>query len=573
MKDSFAHLLTPAGECLPAVPWNVYPRPQMVRDSFLCLNGAWELTVSHRGQTLYSGDILVPFSPETLLSGVHRQFPDGSTLCYRRTFSLPDGFDRGRVLLHFGAADQVAEVTFNGKPLGRHEGGYLPFSFDVTGALQPHNVLEVRVTDTLKDAIFPYGKQSLTRGGMWYTPQSGLWQTVWLESVCDGAVTALHIETDMAGADIAADGVTDGEVCVATPEGEMRLPLVGGHVRVEPEAPRLWSPETPYLYRFTLRAGNDEVRSYFALRQFDIREAGGKARLCLNGKPCFMHGLLDQGYYSDGLYTPADPVCFERDILAMKSCGFNMLRKHIKVEIEQFYYDCDRLGMLVWQDAVNNGRYSFLRDTALPTAGLTRLNDKHLHRHAETRRRFIEGMEQTVAHLRNHPCICGWTIFNEGWGQFDSAPLYRWLKATDPSRFVDTASGWFAGAPSDVDSKHIYFKPLKMQSGDKPLFLSEYGGYSYAPQGHVFHPGKNYGYRFFAERSAFEEALVRLLEEQLAAAVDAGLCGAVYTQVSDVEDETNGLLSYDRRVLKVDAARLRDIAAALQARFEKACGL
>ena len=573
MKDGFAHLLTPAGEHLPAVPWNVYPRPQMERDSFLCLNGTWALSVSHKGQTLYDGDILVPFSPEALLSGVHRQFPDGSTLCYRRRLTLPEGFCRGRVLLHFGAADQIAEVFLNGVPLGRHEGGYLPFSFDITDALQPQNELEVRVTDTLADAVFPYGKQSLRRGGMWYTPQSGLWQTVWVESVCEGAVRALHIEADMSGATVTADGVTDGEVCVSTPEGELRLPLSSGQVRIQPENPRLWSPEDPYLYRFTLRAGDDEVRSYFALRQFDIRRVGELERLCLNGKPCFMHGLLDQGYYSDGLYTPADPACFEQDILAMKACGFNMLRKHIKVEPAQFYYDCDRLGMLVWQDMVNNGRYSFLRDTALPTAGLVRLNDRHLHRHAETRRRFIEGMEQTVAHLRNHPSICGWTIFNEGWGQFDSAPLYRWLKQADPSRFIDTASGWFAGAPSDVDSKHIYFKPLRMTAHDKPLFLSEYGGYSYAPAEHVFHPGKNYGYRFFTEQSAFEGALAALFEEQLALAIDEGLCGAVYTQVSDVEDETNGLLSYDRRVLKVDAARLRAIAAALYARFEKACGL
>ena len=286
----------------------------------------------------------------------------------------------------------------------------------------------------------------------------------------------------------------------------------------------------------------------------------GIPRLCLNGKPYFLHALLDQGYFSDGIYIPAAPEAYTRDILAMKELGFNTLRKHIKVEPEQFYYDCDRLGMLVMQDMVNNGRYSFLRDTALPTIGVKSLSDTRLHRDRSTREAFLRGMESTVRQLYNHPCICYWTIFNEGWGQFDGTAAYRRLRELDPTRFIDTASGWFKGVESDVDSEHIYFKPVKLAYGDKPMVLSEFGGYACKPAGHAFNPKGTYGYRFFAEQADFEDALIRLYEDEIIPAVSRGLCAAVYTQVSDVEDETNGLLSYDRKVTKVSAARMQAVA-------------
>jgi beta-galactosidase/beta-glucuronidase len=283
----------------------------------------------------------------------------------------------------------------------------------------------------------------------------------------------------------------------------------------------------------------------------------GIPRILLNEKPYFFHGLLDQGYFSDGIYTPASPKAYEFDILSMKKLGFNMLRKHIKIEPAQFYYDCDRLGMVVFQDMVNNGGYSFLRDTALPTVGMKRLNDKMLHRDPKTRAAFEDGMEKTVHQLFNHPCICYWTIFNEGWGQFDSAKMYERMKKLDTSRIIDTASGWFAGAPSDVESLHVYFKPFRFKESKKPVVLSEFGGYSYKPEGHVFNPFKTYGYRFFERRSDFEDALIRLYEQEIIPAVGKGLCATVYTQVSDVEDETNGLLSYDRKVLKVSEERMK----------------
>ena len=394
-------------------------------------------------------------------------------LVYRKTFTLPEGFVRDRVLLHFGAVDQCASITLNGAPLGEHRGGYAPFTLDITEHLQLTNTLVVEVTDNLPDKVLPYGKQCEKRGGMWYTPVSGIWQTVWIESVPAEYVHSLRIETGSDHAVIHADGVTEGVVTVITPEGELRANLHDGVARVDIPAPRLWSPEDPYLYEFTLQTAADTVRSYFALRILDIREINGIPRLCLNGKPYFFHGVLDQGYFSDGIFTPAMPQCYDDDIRAMKELGFNMLRKHIKIEPEYFYYACDKMGMIVFQDMVNNGDYSFLRDTALPTVGLKSLPDRWLHRDPATRQAFITGMEETVRNLYNHPCICCWTIFNEGWGQFDSETMYRRLKELDSSRFIDTASGWFRGAPSDVDSHHVYFKPVKLKASDKPVFLSE----------------------------------------------------------------------------------------------------
>jgi len=553
------HLYTKEGKELTGVPWNCYPRPQMRRDSFFCLNGEWYFS-ANGGQW---ETIRVPFAPESLLSGICRDMGRDPTLIYRKSFRLPEGFLRDRVLLHFGAVDQIAEVTLNGTHIGSHVGGYESFSFDITEALLEDNILEVKVTDRLDDHILPYGKQRRDRGGMWYTPTTGIWQTVWCESVCEKYVRRLHITTGDCFADITAEGVEEGTVTVATPDGERSFPLVDGAARADIDTPRLWSPEDPYLYEFTLRAGEDEVRSYFALRTLTVETVDDIPRLCLNGRPYFFHGLLDQGYYSDGILTPATPDGYAGDILAMKQLGFNTLRKHIKIEPEQFYYDCDRYGMIVFQDMVNNGHYSFLRDTALPTVGLKRLSDKHLHRDSATRRAFCEGMEGTVRQLGNHPCICYWTIFNEGWGQFDSATQYEALKKLDPTRFIDTASGWFAGAPSDVESLHVYFKPVKIKPSPKPIVLSEFGGYSYKPAGHVFNPDHTYGYRFFADEQAFRRALVQLYDTEILPAISRGLCAAIYTQVSDVEDETNGLLSYDRAVMKVDAEEMRALAKRL----------
>ncbi len=560
MKDEFVTLYTKEGESLSGQPWNIHPRPQMKRDSFFCLNGEWDFSVN-------GGDwekITVPFPPESALSGIGRRLGKSPVVKYRKTFSLPEGFLKGRVLLHFGAADQRIFIELNGQGCAWHVGGYDAFCFDVTDYLQEENELTVECSNLKPEHLLPYGKQREKRGGMWYTPITGIWQTVWLESVPEAYIQSLKINMGADFAEITTEGVTDGSVTVQTPEGEIQRNLAEGKVRIEIQNPRMWSPEDPYLYNFTVESGEDKISSYFALRTLETKTVDGIPRLCLNGKPYFFHGLLDQGYYSDGIFTPASPENYTRDIAEMKALGFNMLRKHIKVEPEHFYCECDRLGMIVFQDMVNNGKYSFLRDTALPTVGMKKFPDKWLHRNKTARLHFENGMRDTVQQLYNHPCICYWTIFNEGWGQFDSAAMYEKLKALDSSRFIDTTSGWFKGKKSDVESLHVYLKPVKITSCHKPVVLSEFGGYSYQPEGHIYHPGKPYGYRFFEDREKFEDALVALYETEIIPALPKGLCGAVYTQVSDVEDETNGLLSYDRKVLKVSPERMLAIAEKLK---------
>ena len=550
-------LLTKQGEAvLPSAekPWQCYPRPQMRRDSFLNLNGFWEFTA---GFTPTDG-IRVPFCPESQLSTVKRHFPEGTPLCYRRYFTLPEGFRKDRVILHIGAADQVAEVTVNGHFIGRHEGGYEAFSFDITDTLEEKNTLEVTCYDDLKDQSFPYGKQVMKRGGMWYTPVSGIWQTVWLESVPESHIRKLNIAIKGASVVISTEPEMTGTVTV---KDLGTFPLGS---EIAPENPHFWSPEDPYLYDFTVETETDRVESYFALRTLSIRKIRGISRLCLNGQPYFFHGLLDQGYWPDGLLTPPAPECYAEDILAMKALGFNTLRKHIKVEPEEFYYQCDKLGMIVFQDMVNNGDYSFFRDTALPTVGVQTLNDKHLHKDPKIRRRFRESMAATVNQLKNHPCICYWTIFNEGWGQFDSDAVCEEFRKLDSSRFIDATSGWFRRSNTDVDSRHVYFKPVKLKATDKPLVLSEFGGYSYKPQGHVFNTEQTYGYGKYETVRAFEKAVVELYEQQIIPAKKEGLCAAIYTQVSDVEDETNGLLSYDRKFAKLRPEIMLPIAQKLK---------
>ena len=576
MKTELIPLYTPSGERLAAdtdrVPWDVYPRPRLRRDSFINLNGWWDFTVTADGFSVpseYDKSIRVPYCPESLLSGIGEVPPACCHLWYRRRFGLPQGFRKDRVLLHIGAADQIAWVYVNGQLVDSHIGGYDPFSVDITDCLCDENVLVVHVVDQLNDAVFPYGKQRYKRGGMWYTPVSGIWQTVWLESVPADYVRALSVTTDEGGATILAEGVTDGVVTVTTPDGDLLVPMQDGVARVDLPAPRLWCPEDPYLYEYTVEAGEDTVSSYFAVRTLDIRHVDGLPRMCLNGKPIFFHAVLDQGYWSDGLFTPPLPTCYAWDVQKMQELGFNTLRKHIKIEAEQFYYDCDRLGMLVWQDMVNNGRYSFLRDTALPTVGMKRISDRFLHRNTASRAAFVESMEKTVRQLRDHPCIVGWTIFNEGWGQFDSERMYCLLRQLDTTRFIDTASGWFKGAQSDVISEHVYFKPYRHRRGNKPVFLSEFGGYSYKPDGHIFNKTQTYGYRLFEDADTYMDAVETLYRQEIIPAVQQGLCGAVYTQLSDVEDETNGLYSYDRRVCKVDAARMRAVAAELTIKTEE----
>ena len=553
-------LYTPEGETLTGTPWEIYPRPQLKRNSYVNLNGIWDFAVSET-DTLpaFKAQIQVPFCPESLLSGLKMDGKPGSFLFYRRSF--PGVTQPGRLLLHVGAADQIADIYVNQIHVCHHEGGYNSFTADITDALRAENELVIRVKDDLLDQTFPYGKQTLKRGGMWYTPVSGIWQTVWLEWVPETYIEELDIQVDLTKAVITVTPALDGKVIC---EGK-EYPLVKGTAEIAPENPHLWSPEDPYLYDFTILTETDRVESYFALRTIESKVVKGIPRLCLNGKPYFFHGLLDQGYWPDGIFTPAKPECYAKDILEMKGLGFNTLRKHIKVEPEEFYYQCDRLGMVVFQDMVNNGDYNFLRDTAMPTVGIQKLPDKHMHSDENTRKRFLETMETTVKQLRNHPCILYWTIFNEGWGQFDSEAVYDRLKKLDSSRIIDATSGWFRQKRSDVDSRHIYFTPWStLKVSDKPLVLSEFGGYAYPVEGHLYNTGNAYGYKACKSEAHFQDSVDKLYREKVIPAAEKGLCAAIITQVSDVEDEINGFLTYDRKVNKADGVGMLAIAELLK---------
>ncbi len=548
--------------------WNTYPRPQMKRESYISLCGEWDLSVKKKGAEENLGKITVPYPPESALSGIERTLEKGEKWIYRKVFTIEEGFNVGKVLLHFGAVDQIAEVTVNGHTLPPHVGGYLPFEYDITEHLFPgENSLTVTVTDEL-DMELAYGKQCKKRGGMWYTPTSGIWQTVWLESVPCEYISSLKLTPTLNSITIETSGGSAEKIMtITTPSGKIARTYTGDSITVEIDSPRLWTPEDPYLYEFTLTDGTDKIESYFALRTVSVESAGKGSYITINGKPYFFHGLLDQGYYSDGIYTPKSSSGYLYDIRKMKECGFNMLRKHIKIEPDLFYYYCDKLGMIVFQDMVNSGKYSFLIDTALPTIGIKR----GISHRASAKRRdaFEHDSRETVDLLYNHPSVCYYTIFNEGWGQYDADRIYTELKAYDPTRIWDATSGWFNEEESDVTSEHVYFKKLNLKPvADRPLVLSEFGGYSCKIEGHSFNLDKTYGYRFFTDRGKFEQALHDLYRNEVIPMIERGLCAAVLTQVSDVEDETNGLLTYDRRVLKVDPEEMRNISQDIKSAFD-----
>ena len=553
-----------------------YPRPQMVRDNYQILNGTW---------TIEGRNVEVPYPPESVLSGIGETMPPQYT--YRRVFELEETLagkytDGGRILLHFGAVDQICEVYLNRVRVGAHEGGYLPFTLDVTEAVNvgSENELIVKVTDELCQD-YAYGKQCKKRGGMWYTPISGIWQSVWLEAVPEQYVKKLYVKATMNAAVISVEtegkfvGLTTVEVCL--PDGEILSRQFSGTavVPIPRASARLWTPQDPYLYSFTIKHGTDEVTSYFGLREISLSEVNGKKVVCLNREPIFLQGVLDQGYFMDGIYTPHEEEEYERDILRMKELGFNMIRKHIKIEPEIFYHYCDKHGMLVFQDLVNSGSYRYLRDTVFPAIGFTKWKDENGRADTSERQReiFKQDMTETMMHLHNYPCIIGYTLFNEGWGQFAADEIYEKAKKLDPTRLFDSTSGWFAQKKNDFDSRHIYFDfqhfPKKT---DKPLFLSEFGGCSYVAEGHGFDTKNNYGYGKTKDAKSLMENIRRVYDKVIFASIPYGCVGYVYTQLSDVEDETNGFYTYDRQVCKVDKQFMQQLCGEVAAKFSENLG-
>ena len=581
-------------------PLPEYPRPALRRDSFENLNGLWQYAITKAAQhpEQWEGSILVPYAPESRASGVNRTLQPGQWLHYHRFFAPPAG-EGGRVLLHFGAVDSACAVEVNGHLAGGHRGGYWPFTLDITAFLNDtgRNSLWVAVQDPTGHGTQARGKQTLKPGGMFYPAQSGIWQTVWLERVPDNYITSLTVLPDYdartvtvklrtakpGGIEAVWGVVRAGGVCIAEEFNADRVDPdgCGGSMSflIRDESFYPWSPDSPFLYDLTLRVGEDMVHSYFALRKWSCEaDARGILRFCLNDKPILLNGLLDQGYWPDGLYTPPSDAAVLQELERVKELGFNLLRKHAKIEPQRWYYHCDKLGLVVWQDMVNGGApyklwyVTYLTNVLQPL--LRRTPDGKpfyglLSRSSEaSREEYRRELEATVEALRCHPSIGCWVPFNEGWGQFDAAAASQRLRTLDPGRLVDEASGWFDQGSGDVDSRHNYFYPLRVKPGVRTVALSEYGGIAWPMPGHE-PPGKTYGYGVARDRKDLTARYQKLQLKTVLPQLRNGLSALVYTQLTDVEDEVNGLFTYDRTELKLDATAIRSINAALAAEFAR----
>ncbi len=548
-------------------PLPEYPRPQFVRDSFINLNGVWDFTFSNSEiipeKDSYKEKICVPFSPESPLSLVNRQrCSEDKYLFYRRCFELPNGFNRGRVFVNFGAVDQIAHVYVNGRFVGEHHGGYTAFSFEITDCVNDgENEIVVKAQDYTEDNGYSRGKQKTKRGGIWYTAQSGIWQTVWIESTPKEYLKSVRITPDYDGEKVHFEYNGTDNVEVLIYDGEELIADTTDHTVMIPDF-KSWSPESPFLYKVTFKACGEKIKSYFGMRKFSLGiDSNGVKRLFLNNKPYFHNGLLDQGYYPDGLLTPPSNEAMKFDVEYVKSAGFNMLRKHIKVEPLLWYHYCDVNGILVWQDMINGGGNYGAEISILPFIGIT-LDDTDYKTFKRTdkkaRELYYQEMDEIVDELYNSPCVAIWVLFNEGWGQFDSQQAYNMMKKLDSTRIIDTASGWHDLGKSDVISKHIYFTPIKVKSGERAYVLSEFGGLGLKIKNHTFN-NKMFGYKVFFSKESLTKAYSRLYKKTIIPQIKDGLSATVYTQLTDVEDELNGLLTYDREVEKIDINRIRSI--------------
>ncbi|MBO4383560.1 MAG: glycoside hydrolase family 2 [Clostridia bacterium] len=558
------------------VPLSEYPRPQMQRDSYLCLNGTWEYAVLPEGQPLnvYQGSILVPFSPETMLSGVEKRVTQNDVLYYRKIFTPDPSFTvRDVTLLHFTAVDYACKVWLNGTFLGEHKGGFLPFSFDVSDVLEAdeENVLTLEVRDPTDTSYIARGKQVSKPGSIWYTSQSGIWGTVWMESMAKGYAEDLLIvpDIDLGVVNITVTGKAPTAHITVLDEGKPVAELRGetGTTLILPMPnAKLWSPESPHLYDLTIDLINsngliaDTVRSYFGMRKFSVgKDREGVSRLWLNNEPYFHNGVLDQGYFPDGLLTPPTDEAMEDDIRLLKEMGFTMVRKHIKIEPLRWYYHCDRLGILVWQDMVNGGgSYNPLMIAVLPFLNVMFRDDTKLayrlfsRTDATGRAEFEREAMETVDLLKNVVSIAMWVPFNEGWGQFDSDRISERIMQADPTRTVDRTSGWHDQKSGDFVSKHIYFTPIWVPKDERCYLLSEFGGFSRPVKGHQKSDNLPFGYRMYFTQNMLQNAYRKIYEKRIIANIPRGLSACVFTQLSDVEGEINGLITYDRRVDKMD---------------------
>lgn len=549
-----------------------YPRPIMERTEWKNLNGLWDYAIIEKGKhtpSVFDGKILVPFAVESSLSGVAKTVGAEKELVYRRSFDVPSSWKGKRVLLHFGAVDWKTDVWVNDVKVGSHTGGFTPFSFDITEALQrKNNTLLVKVWDPTDKGYQPRGKQVSRPEGIWYTPVTGIWQTVWLEPVSESYIQDLRITPDIDNSllslkalvkdatskDLVEIKVFDGQQLVA--QGKS---INGECVQVAmPENAKLWSPESPFLYtlKVSLKQNGklvDEVSSYAAMRKYSSkRDANGIVRLELNNKPLFQFGPLDQGWWPDGLYTAPTDEALLYDIQKTKDFGFNMIRKHIKVEPARWYTYCDKLGIIVWQDMPSGDRNPEWQNRKY-------FEGTEMKRSAESEACYRKEWKEIMDALYSYPCIGTWIPFNEAWGQFKTPEIVEWTKQYDPTRLVNPASGGNHYTCGDMLDLHNYPAPeLYLYDAQRATVLGEYGGIGWVVQGHIWEPDRNWGYIQFNSSKEVTDEYVKYAEK-LYDLIPRGFSAAVYTQTTDVEVEVNGLMTYDRKVIKLDEKRVREI--------------
>ena len=560
-----------ADEINPQSVWQEYPRPIMERSEWKNLNGLWNYAILDKGAqtpTNFDGQILVPFAVESALSGVGKTVTPNQELWYQRTFDIPKTWAGKRILLHFGAVDWKTDVWVNGMNVGGHVGGYQPFSFDITDALKTgNNELTLRVWDPTDKGYQPHGKQVAEPNSIWYTAVTGIWQTVWLEPVNEVHIAALKTTPDIDARQLSIEVLTDeastrGLQVEATVFDGNRQVAKSGAINGQPimvQMPadiKLWTPDTPNLYTVKVRLLKngrevDAVNSYAAMRKISVnKDEHGIWRMQLNNKDQFQMGPLDQGWWPDGLYTAPCDEALAYDLQKTKDLGFNMIRKHVKVEMDRWYYHCDRLGILVWQDMPSG-------DSSPRWQNHNYFTGVEFQRSAESEANYRREWKEIIDALYSHPCIVVWVPFNEAWGQFKTQEITEWTKQYDPSRLVNPASGGNFYTTGDILDLHNYPAPdMYLYDGSRVNVLGEYGGIGLALEGHLWFADRNWGYVQF---KSSEEVTAEYLKyaDQLLELVKRGFSAAVYTQTTDCEGEVNGLLTYDRKVVKMNEAQVR----------------